>query len=121
MSTTIQPQAILVDQGVVHMVRVVVHTLGSAGPTISDNHWSIYLILDGGESVRINMTAEPGYIDGYLDWTKQNYTLTRSAIRCWDFQAVQGLQVHHIANLIYQLRRDRYNMSGGGSGCRYWV
>lgn len=86
MSTPLTPQAVLQDQRRVDFVRVVVHTLGPAGPTISDNHWSIYLLLAEGQgSVRMNMRADPGYMNGTLAWTKQAYLLTQSAIRHWDF------------------------------------
>ncbi len=121
MSTLLTPQAATQDQRVVNYVRLVVHTLGPAGPTISDNHWSIYLLFaDGQGSVRMNMRADPGYVNGNLEWTEQAYLLTQSAVRHWDFSVAQGVQVRHIAGLIYQLGRQRYNMSGGGSGCRYW-
>lgn len=121
MSTPLTPQAARQDQRVVDSVRVVVHTLGPAG-NISDNHWSIYLLLaDSQGSIRINMRAEPGDSNGSLSWTKQAYLLTQSAIRHWDFPATQATQVRHIADFIYQQGRHRYNMSGGGSGCRYWM
>lgn len=72
MSTPLTPQAAVQDQRVVDLVRVVVHTLGPAGPTISDNHWSIYLLLAHGQgSVRMNMRADPGYVNGILSWTGQ--------------------------------------------------
>lgn len=121
MSIPITSETVVQDQRVVQYVRVVVHTLGPAGPSISDNHWSIYLLLANNNSVRINMTAEPGFIDGTLKWTQQSYLLTTSAIRYWEFPVSQGVQFRHIANLIHQLGRQRYDMSGGGSGCRYWV
>jgi hypothetical protein len=122
MSTPLTPEATTQDQRVVNHVRVVVHTLGPAGPTTSDNHWSIYLLLaDGQGSVSMNMRADPGYVNGALSWTRQTYILTQSSIRYWDFPAAQGVQVCYIAGLIYQLGRQRYDMSGGGSGCRYWV
>lgn len=122
MSTVMTPEAVLQDERTVQHVRVVVHTLGPAGPTISDNHWSIYLILaNGQDSVRMNMRADPGYVNGVLSWTRQQYILTQSAIRHWDIPVAQGVQVRQIAGLIYQQGRQRYDMSGGGSGCRYWV
>jgi hypothetical protein len=122
MSTPLTPEAVAQDQRVVNDVRVVVHTLGPAGPTISDNHWSIYLLLaDDQGSVRMNMRADPGYVNGTLSWTRQAYLLTQSAIRHWDFHVAQGVQVRHIAGLIHQLGRQKYDMSGGGSGCRYWM
>ncbi|KKZ66746.1 hypothetical protein EMCG_07577 [[Emmonsia] crescens] len=67
------------------------------------------------------MAAEYGDPTGNLAWTDHTYGLTNSALQHWDFQAAQGVQVAHIARLIYGNRRHKYEMSGGGSGCRYWV
>ena len=122
MSSIIDPTTAQADSRGISQIRVVVHTLGPAGPTISDNHWSIYLVLQNDEgSVRINMRAEYDDPTGILEWSKQDYVLTNSAVRHWDFPAAQGLKVEHIARLIYGLGRQRYDMSGGGSGCRWWV
>ena len=122
MSTVVPPATVENDARQVEIVRVVVHTLGPAGPTISDNHWSIYLLLSGNEgSIRINMRAEPNFIDGILEWTKQAYLLTNSAIRHWDFPKVKIFRVCDVAKHIRDARRFQYDMSGGGSGCRYWV
>jgi len=48
------------DNRIVDKARVVVHTSGAwPSGTMSDNHWSIYLILaNNGGSVRMNMRAE---------------------------------------------------------------
>lgn len=122
MTISLTSQATTKDQRVVDYVRVVVHKLGSAGPTISDNHWSIYLLLaDDQGSVRMNMRADPGFVNGNLVWTQQTYLLTKSAIRTWDFRVVPNIQVRHVANLTHQLGRQRYDMSGGGSDCRHWT
>lgn len=110
------------DQTIVNCVRIVAHTLGPAGPTYSDNHWSIYLLFSHSqESIRMNMRGDPESLDGYLSWTKQRYLLTSSAIRHWDFPTTQDVRVCDIVNHIYLSGRQRYIMSGGGSGCRYWV
>lgn len=53
------------DHRPVSHVRVVVHTLGPASPTTSDNHWSVYLILaNGSGSVRVNIAASTLYFFG---------------------------------------------------------
>jgi hypothetical protein len=67
------------------------------------------------------MRAEFDDPTGILEWTKDGYTQTTSAIRYWDFPVAAGVTVLFFARVIYQLRRDRYEMSGGGSGCRWWV
>lgn len=48
-------------------IRVIVHTMGKSGPTTSNNHWSIYLILLGDDgSARANMSADYGDPEGVL-------------------------------------------------------
>ncbi|CEJ62531.1 hypothetical protein PMG11_11028 [Penicillium brasilianum] len=121
-STPLLPDIVQADTTPVTHVRVVVHTLGAAGPNTSDNHWSIYLLhSDRVSSTRINMRAEFEDPSGKLEWTKHAYTQTTSAIRHWDFPVAAGITVLYFARLIYSHRRDRYEMSGGGSGCRWWV
>ncbi len=122
MSTQLNVSAVRGDLNKITHIRIVVHTTGPAGPVTSDNHWSIYLLLaENGGSVRVNIRAEFGDPTGRLEWTKQAYTLTHSAIRHWDFQVVGEVHVKDIAEHIYSLRRERYDMSGGGSGCRWWM
>lgn len=107
----------------VAFIRVVVHTMGLANLTMSDNHWSIYLMYSGSVgSTRANMMA-PEYGDptGVLDWSEQQYALTTSALSYWDFGVARNVSVGDIASLIYNSGRDQYDMSGGGSGCRWWV
>jgi hypothetical protein len=80
MSTPMNSATVQTDSRSVTLVRVVAHTTGAAGPTISDNHWSIYLVLpNSGGSVRINMRADHGNPTGILEWTSQAYALTNSA------------------------------------------
>ncbi|KAJ5225232.1 hypothetical protein N7468_006457 [Penicillium chermesinum] len=122
MPSPLPPQVVQADPTPVTTVRVVVHTLGAAGPNTSDNHWSMYLIhSDQVSSTRINMRAEFDNPTGILEWTRHGYTQTTSAIMHWDFQVTAGVTVLFFARLIYSLGRDRYEMSGGGSGCRWWV
>lgn len=89
---------------------------------MSDNHWSIYLIILGEEqAVRMNMTAEIRDPKGTMIWSSLNYVASTSTIQKWDFQVASGHSVKHIYQLMMGLGRDWYNMSGGGSGCRWWV
>ncbi|KAJ5701311.1 hypothetical protein N7488_008859 [Penicillium malachiteum] len=65
-------------------IRVVAHTMGASGPTTSDNHWSIFLLIAGVEqSVRVNMSADLDYDDptGELSWDNHNYQTSRSAFK----------------------------------------
>ena len=121
MSTTKTVRELLEDRRRVKVFREVAHTLGAIGPTISENHWSLYLILEPQQgSVRINMRAEQGYIDGILDLTVQAYTETNSRIESWDYPAINEVRVKDIIDTIYRRGRNLYTMSGGGSGCRWW-
>src|SRR5947199_9274860 len=112
------------DMRYVQIVRVVAHTTGLRDPSIatSDNHWSIFLILANNEgSVRINMRAELEDPTGILDVTEHMYTDSNSRVASWDFRVNGSIPVAWFYRLIFALGRHRYNMSGGGSGCRWWV
>ncbi|KAH8802541.1 hypothetical protein F5884DRAFT_887183 [Xylogone sp. PMI_703] len=113
------------DTRIVESARVVVHTLGQLGPRtpMSDNHWSIYLILaDNKGSVRVNMRAEFDDPQGILDWEPSlPFTLPYSALNYWDYQLREGISVGWIYRLLISNGRDQYRFSGGGYGCRYWV
>lgn len=112
------------DIRVVKTARVVVHTLGAwPNRAMSDNHWSIYLTLLSNTSVRLNMRTEKADdIKGTLECSSAlGYTLTNSAIKHWDYDVVSGVSVGRIYRLVTDNGRDKYEMSGGGSGCRFWV
>lgn len=110
------------DNRMVKKVRVVVHTQGVwPNSTMSENHWSIFLVFAGEESVRMNMTADYGNPTGRLEWRSLLYTVSESTVKSWDYQAVSGVSVGQVYQLVMGNGRDKYEMSGGGSGCRYWV
>lgn len=71
------------DARSVKSARVVVHTLGTwPNGTMSDNHWSIYLILDNNATpVRVDTRAELTDPKGILDRSDLSYTLSTSAIQ----------------------------------------
>ncbi|KAH6696534.1 hypothetical protein BKA61DRAFT_249115 [Leptodontidium sp. MPI-SDFR-AT-0119] len=109
------------DDATVSHARVVAHVSQVVGG-ISENHWSIYLLLQGGLSVRMNMRA--GIIDdtdtGTLEFNEYTYQLTASALKYWDYEMVPKVTVKMVKDVIYYRGRDQYQFSGGGSGCRYW-
>ncbi|PVH70286.1 hypothetical protein DL98DRAFT_521701 [Cadophora sp. DSE1049] len=116
----IGPQSPPEDDAIVTHTRVVAHLNQNVGG-ISENHWSIYLLLEGGiGSVRLNMSAPPGEITGTLSIDGFKYRLTNSALEHWDYKMVSGVTVKMVKDLVYSRGRDRYQFSGGGSGCRYW-
>lgn len=106
----------------VSLVRMVCHTSGRVGNTnMSENHWSLYFIIASNKSVRFNMRAEPGYVDGILDLSSHNYVLTSSSIKYWDYATTASFTVRGVYALITTSGYNRYTMSGGGSGCRWWM
>jgi hypothetical protein len=104
--------------------RVVVHAVGERWPNsnLIENHWSIYLVIGDHTSVRINMRAvEYGDVEGLLEVTEHPYVVTNSCLKYWDFSPHPRLTVAMVYNELKKKGFDRYNMSGGGSGCRWWM
>lgn len=110
------------------VIRVIVHSSNVWPSGISENHVSVYLIIPGqsaGEpekSVRINMQTAPNDVRGFLVWERHNYTMSNSRLAHKDYELGGWMEVRTLYNLI----RDtwhlyRYEFSGGGSGCRFWV
>jgi hypothetical protein len=91
------------------------------------NHWTISWVLSAEPAsetptIRADMTAkEYGETQGILRWSIHDFFTSRSTLKYWEFPVNPGTAVWQMANLIYALGRDDYDMSGGGSGCRYWV
>jgi hypothetical protein len=105
---------------IVTYARVVVHFSQDAGG-ISENHWTVYLLLQDETSIRMNMTAtEYGNPRGTLEWASYSYQLTNSAIDNWDYAMAEGVTLQMVSDLVYNWGRDQHQFSGGGSGCRYW-
>lgn len=57
------------------------------------------------------MRAEPGHIDGNLEWTKQAYLLTNSAIRHWDFPKAQTFRICNVAKHLTVTRLFGFNVA----------
>ncbi|WPB01335.1 uncharacterized protein RHO25_005959 [Cercospora beticola] len=95
------------------------------GGQLSQNHWSIYLILaNGAGSVRFSMTADdrnPKNEQGIFNVTQHNYQVTNSCVQFWDFPTRANLTVGAFLRNIGEHGRQRYRMTSNGTGCRYWV
>jgi hypothetical protein len=102
------------DGAVVTQVRVVAHLSQDVGG-ISENHWSIYLLLGDKGSIRMNMAAEYGDTTGTLVINDFNYQLTSSALQHWDYGMVPDVTVKMVKDLFYYRGCHRYQFSGGGS------
>lgn len=69
----------------------------------------------------MNMTVTHDVTSGTLMWSSLLYLYSRATIRAWDYEAVFGVSVGHVYALMIDNGRDKYEMFGGGSGCRFWV
>lgn len=103
-------------------VRVVVHTMGyvQANPR-SENHWTIYLLLQSMESVQINFRVGGAGEDDRMTIEHRSYQISNSAIKYWDFASKNGATVRKFLECIYARDRDSYRMNSEGQGCHYWV
>ncbi|KAJ4621268.1 hypothetical protein HRR85_001478 [Exophiala dermatitidis] len=84
------------------------------GAQLSQNHWSIYLIIKGGGSVRLNMETDPtpGKHEGIFKVTRHQYEMTTSCVRHWDCPATDNITVGRILKLIGEKRRNRLTIIG---------
>ena len=75
-------------------VRVVVHTMGhvQANPR-SENHWTIYLLLQSMESVQVNFRVGGAGEDDRMTIEHRSYVLSNSALEHWDFVSKNGATV----------------------------
>ncbi|MCJ1440496.1 MAG: hypothetical protein MMC23_000980 [Stictis urceolatum] len=106
-------------------LRVVAHTMGPVipGGQVSQNHWSFYLLIPDGGSVRINMEWKPDSPDdrGKLGIIKHTYAQTTSAVRTFDYDVHRNARVASFLQIIGNKRRQNYKMTPTGVGCRFWV
>lgn len=122
MSAIIPPP--LNDARQIIVLRVAVQSSQVVGPTMSENHWMIYVLpaVPRDTSVRANMKARlPGDQEAQLEWTTQNYQQSTSELRHWDFTAASGLTISSFSDFIYRNQYQFFILAGGGSGCRHWV
>ena len=122
--STIGKEKILRADDQISLVRVVVHKV-HGDIQEHDNHWSVYLILDDKQdSLRLDMTAQPARTPGKLGrviWTNHSKTFFSPGIQHWDISICYGFTVGEIGSLVYSNKRDKYDMSGGGTDCRSWT
>ncbi|KUJ21208.1 uncharacterized protein LY89DRAFT_577813, partial [Mollisia scopiformis] len=109
------------DKSIVTHARVVAHLSQNFGGGNSENHWSVYFLLQGRGSVRMNMfTPKYGVKEGRLELSIYDYELPTSALKHWDYKMTEGKTFEDVRDFVSKNRRHHYDFSGGGSGCRYW-
>lgn len=110
----------------VEKVRLTVHSLGpvAAGAELSQNHWSIELLISGG-CIRLDMRpyAPDSQTDfrGVLQVSRLEYQLSQSSVTHLDFAVAGQWMVGHFTNTIIEKGRHRYMMTDTGVGCRHWM
>jgi hypothetical protein len=92
------------------------------GGAVSQNHWTIYLIVPGG-SVQLNMktSTNPNTRCGIFEVGERAYEKSNTAVRWFDLPAASGLLVDSVEREIRSQRWDQYDMTEGGVGCRWWM
>ena len=106
----------------VELIRFVAHTEGPVipGGQLSQNHWSLYLLVHGG-SVRLNMAAQEGTDVGKFTVTRHAYTQSNSAVRLFDYEPMRQVTVGDVLGLVREKNRHQYTLTPTGVGCRFWM
>lgn len=89
---------------------------------MNDNH--VYAVLPSPTgTIRIDIMSDPEDTSrkGMLAWENLPYMLLDSAVRYQDFQFTRKVTVKELYMHIRDLGLHRYQFSGGGSGCHFWV
>lgn len=109
---------------VVTGIRVVAHSPGPIVPSgiLSQNHWSIYLLVEHGGSVRVNMALR--YREdqnGSLTLSLHDYTHVHSEVKAFEVPVSPDVTIGKLLHAIWRKKRFRYKMTESGAGCRYWM
>ncbi|KAK2873962.1 hypothetical protein FQN49_001965 [Arthroderma sp. PD_2] len=101
---------------VVRIIRVTIHTTGLPfeSSTRSDNHASIFLVVNSESSVRLTM------MNNYSEITCE-YEFSSSSVKDVDLKPTANVTVGKFLDLIRQKRLDKYELHPDGVGCRFWV
>jgi hypothetical protein len=90
-------------QKLVSTFRVVVHNIGPVAPgaAVSQNHWTIYLLIPTG-SVQLNMktNTNASISRGIFEVREHTYEQSNSAVRYFDLPAAQGALVDYVERKI---------------------
>lgn len=89
------------------------------GGAVSQNHWTIYLLVPGG-SVQLNMKTNtaPDSRRGIFEIRERAYVESNTAVRWFDLPAAPRVTVDSITREIRYQRWDICDMNEGGVGCR---
>lgn len=90
----------------------------SDGGFLSQNHWTIYLLVPGG-SVQLNMknNTDPGSRRGIFEIRERVYVELNTAVTWFDIPVAAGVSVDYIEREITYQGWHRYEMNKGGVRC----
>lgn len=103
----------------------------------SENHLTLYLLIGGGQSVRVDMLPKTGSLKGKLVLRGHDYVLSQGIIKHIDIDArgcpanqatvpkgTPGLAVKAFVSFLLQRRHHMYRfmfVDGHSLGCRHWM
>ena len=109
----------------VRTIRIAIQAIGPPWPNsrMNDNHVYVLLLLSTDSSIQVNMRTDDLDDDrkGILVWEKLPYQASNNTARYLDVRFTKDIKVKRIYSHIRERSLHRYQFSGGGSGCHYWV
>lgn len=107
----------------VRRVRVVMHTTGPMAPgsLASENHSSLYCLLDEGQSYQFNMYAQGNDPTGRLYHGRRDYQLSHSAITFFDYSVIVAFTPRNVHELLADQGLLAYTFRDGLMGYRHWM
>ena len=92
------------------------------GPGIPPtNHWSLFLTIDAGSSVRTEVAPDDPGKPGMVIIESKKYDASTKITKKVSINVPKGRTVADIFNLIIQKKRDYYIFAPVGEGCRFWL
>lgn len=110
------------NASVFRKMRVTIHNTGAwEGTPHSDNHVTIFLILENGGAAQINMRANDGDRRRQLKFRLINYQESSSEIKAVVYELKKPVTVMILYNAIRNdWKLHQYLFHTGGSGCHFW-
>ncbi|KAI6019066.1 hypothetical protein EDC04DRAFT_439608 [Pisolithus marmoratus] len=85
------------------------------------NHWSLFLTINRGSSVRVEVAPNDPGKPGMVIIENKNYDASTKITKKVSIDVPKAPTVADIFNLIIQKKRDYYIFAPVGEGCRFWL
>ncbi|KAF2793391.1 hypothetical protein K505DRAFT_337866 [Melanomma pulvis-pyrius CBS 109.77] len=87
-----------------------------------NNHVTTLLLLDGGDAVRINMTADEGDLRGQLDWSEADVSHLPFEVASFDIDLGGPVEVRVLYRAITEeWHLHQYLFPSIGNGSHFWI